>query len=91
MTCCGQRPTTPPGAPATPAMAIKVTASGYGAATASQPGAGARTVAIRYLRTSPIVVRGLITGRRYAFSGGSPVQAVDVRDAPPLLRSGLFR
>jgi hypothetical protein len=90
MTCCGQRPTIPPGAPATPATAIKVTASGYGAPT-GRPGPGAQTVAIRYLRTSPIVVRGVITGRRYAFSGGSPVQAVDARDAPPLLRSGLFR
>ena len=91
MTCCGQRPTIPPGAPATPATAIKVTASGYGAASAGRPSPGARTIAIRYLRTPAIMVQGPTTGRRYAFSGGSPVQAVDARDAAALLRSGLFR
>jgi hypothetical protein len=37
------------------------------------------------------MVQGPATGRRYAFSGGSPVQAVDARDAAALLRSGLFR
>jgi hypothetical protein len=37
------------------------------------------------------MVQGPTTGRRYAFSGGSPVQAVDARDAAALLRSGLFR
>ncbi len=46
---------------------------------------------VRYLRTSAIVVQGTATGRRYSFSGGSPAQAVDVRDAAALLRSGLFR
>jgi hypothetical protein len=48
-------------------------------------------VAIRYLRTTDIAVRGPATGRRYVFSGGSPVQVVDTRDAAALLRSGLFR
>jgi hypothetical protein len=38
-----------------------------------------------------VVVQGTATGRRYGFSGGSPVQAVDIRDATALLRSGLFR
>jgi hypothetical protein len=46
---------------------------------------------VRYRRTPAIVVQGTATGRRYGFSGGSPVQAVDVRDAAALLRSGYFR
>jgi hypothetical protein len=48
-------------------------------------------VTIRYLQQAPIVVRGSATGRRYAFLGSSPIQAVDARDAAALLRSGLFR
>jgi hypothetical protein len=71
-------------------MAIKVTASGYGTAAGRQ-GAGSRTVSIRYLRTQAIAVQGTATGRRYGFSSSSPVQAVDIRDAAALLRSGLFR
>jgi hypothetical protein len=46
---------------------------------------------VRYLRTPAIVVQGSATGRRYGFSAGSPVQAVEVRDAAALLRSGFFR
>jgi hypothetical protein len=46
---------------------------------------------IQYLRTPAIVIRGPFTGRRYAFSGDSPVQAVDARDASSLLRTGFFR
>lgn len=71
---------------------IKVTASGYGTVPqAGRAGSDARTVAIRYLRTQAIVVQGPATGRRYGFSGAAPVQAVDMRDAAALLRSGLFR
>jgi hypothetical protein len=50
-----------------------------------------RAVTIRYLRTETIVVWGAATGRRYGFSGRIRVQAVDMRDAAALLRSGLFR
>jgi hypothetical protein len=46
---------------------------------------------VRYLGTEAVIVQGTATGRRYGFSGGSPVQMVDARDAAALLRSGLFR
>jgi hypothetical protein len=53
--------------------------------------AAPRIMTIRYLRTPGIVVRGAVTGRSYAFSGSSPVQAVDARDAAGFLRTSLFR
>jgi len=46
---------------------------------------------VRYRGTEAVIVQGTGTGRRYGFSGGSPVQMVDARDAAALLRSGLFR
>jgi len=46
---------------------------------------------VRYRGTEAVIVQGTATGRRYGFSGGSPVQTVDARDAAALLRSGLFR
>ncbi len=85
MTCCGQRPKTPPQAPATPAAAIKATPSGR-RATIREP----KMITIQYLRIPAIIVRGHATGRRYVFSGGSPVQTIDARDAIPLLRTNLF-
>jgi hypothetical protein len=49
------------------------------------------SVALHYLEHSPIRVRGPMTGREYDFSGSQPVQAVDSRDAPALLRTRFFR
>jgi hypothetical protein len=46
---------------------------------------------VRYLETSPIRVRGLVSNRIYAFSGASPVQQVDARDAASLLNTRFFR
>jgi hypothetical protein len=79
-----------------PASASKVTSSfyalsGLGAAAPGPRNLQSRTMAIQYLRSAPIVVRGSVTGRRYAFSGGNPVQAVDAHDAATLLRTSLFR
>jgi hypothetical protein len=48
-------------------------------------------VTVRYLKTASIVVRGVASGRRYAFSGQGAIQAVDQRDVAVMLRSGLFR
>ena len=79
MTCCGQRATIPAGT-------VRVTSDGRRPSTPP-----ARTVTIRYRGTEAVVVQGTATGRRYGFSGGSPVQTVDMRDAATLLRSGLFR
>jgi hypothetical protein len=46
---------------------------------------------VRYLETSPIRVRGLVTGMSYEFSGAAPVQQVDARDASSLLNTRFFR
>ena len=43
------------------------------------------------LETSPVRVRGPVTGRQYNFSGSHPVQAVDSRDATALVRTRFFR
>jgi hypothetical protein len=48
-------------------------------------------VSIHYLRSLPIRVRGLASGRYYDFSTSRPVQSVDRRDLPGLLRTGFFR
>jgi hypothetical protein len=48
-------------------------------------------VTLRYSESSPILVRGPATGRRYEFSGTHPVQTVDPRDAAALLRTRFFR
>jgi len=79
MSCCGQRLTIPAGTVRTP----------HDGRRPKTP--GMRTVAVRYRGTEAVIVQGTATGRRYGFSGGSPMQMVDVRDAAALLRSGLFR
>ena len=57
----------------------------------SQPVNEHGPVMLKYLERSPIMVRGSTTGRHYQFSGSSPVQVVDGRDAAALLRTGFFR
>jgi len=49
------------------------------------------SVSLRYSESSPIRVRGPVTGRQYDFSGSHPVQAVDSRDATALVRTRFFR
>ncbi len=48
------------------------------------------TLHLRYRDRARISVRGPATGRSYEFSAAQPVQAVEVRDAQSLLRTGLF-
>lgn len=45
---------------------------------------------LRYLGEPHIAVRGTITRNLYHFSGFTPVQTVDIRDARYLLASKLF-
>jgi hypothetical protein len=49
------------------------------------------TICVRYLQTSPVRVRGLVSGVCYEFSGSSPVQDVDARDSSSLLHTRFFR
>ena len=94
--CCGQKRATltqgntsrtsqpAPQAPSPPAALPKNNARNGGAPAA------ASSVALRYLQTSPIRVRGSVTGNQYEFSAASPVSAVDVRDTEALLRARFF-
>jgi hypothetical protein len=56
----------------------------------TQPLPSQSSVAIRYTETSPILVLGPASGRRYQFSGAKPVQTVEARDAAALLRTRFF-
>jgi len=48
------------------------------------------TVTLRCRDHSALIVRGATTGKRYQFSGGRSMQAVDRRDAEALVATGLF-
>jgi hypothetical protein len=61
-------------------------------ARVSQPQAGTQSsMGIRYVGSSPLRVRGPVTGRQYEFSGSHPVHSIDPRDAALLLRTRFFR
>ncbi|SRR5258708_1365345 len=62
-----------------------------GGAQSTKTSAPGLSVVIRYLATSPIRVKGLITGRVYEFSGAQAVQSIDARDASSLLNTRFFR
>ncbi len=49
------------------------------------------TVSVRYTESQAVTVRGPVTGRKYLFSSGSPVQTVDTRDANAILQARFFR
>lgn len=98
MGCCGQHrngggvapgwapPSGQPAAPPSPAVAP-------GTGLVWPPSMGrqqAATLRLRYRDRARIAVRGPATGRSYEFSAAQPVQAVEVRDAQSLLRTGLF-
>ena len=82
MACCGQKRASLVSQP------NRSTTNRDNRASANIPAA---TVSIRYLRDSPVVVSGPVTGRQYIFSARTPIQSVDFRDAPSLLGASLFR
>jgi hypothetical protein len=51
----------------------------------------ASSVKLRYLESSPVRVRGLVTGNSYHFSAAEPAQEIDARDAVSLLNTRFFR
>jgi hypothetical protein len=103
MGCCGQKraaltsappaavrrpsPNLPTATSHTPIAGRQVTAP----TRSAQPLPIHSSVALRYTETSPILVRGPVTGRQYQFSGSQLVHAVDARDVAALLRTGFFR
>jgi hypothetical protein len=54
--------------------------------TSTQP-----SISVRYVETSPIRVRGPVSGISYDFSGTAPMHQVDARDAASLLNTRFFR
>jgi len=104
MGCCGQKraalASAPPEAVTPPPQTITRTLPNLPAATAAaqvpvqkqlaQPLPSQSSVAIRYTETSPILVLGPASGRRYQFSRAKPVQIVEARDAAALLRTRFF-
>lgn len=95
MGCCGKNRMTQAelAAQKLPPMRVAPTngAPGNGSRTLVAVQAGAKSVSVRYLEQSNIVVCGPATGRRYAFSGTSAIQSVDARDASALLQTRFFR
>jgi hypothetical protein len=77
--------------PQTPAARRDMTADLRFRNTPAQTSPPHSSVSLRYLENSPVQVRGPVTGLHYQFSGASPIQAVDVRDAAALLRTRFFR
>lgn len=89
MSCCGQRRSNFTARPpiVRPTADAKVRRVPTPAPTAPSGG----MVALRAISTGGMVVRGPATGRQYSFSGATPVQMVEVRDAAALLRTSWFR
>ena len=95
--CCGQKRmamrSVPAPAPQTAAVRQNVSKASSSLPqhlTAADPRLRS-PVSIRYLETSPIRVRGPVTGRVYEFSGTRPVQIVEAGDAAALSRTRFFR
>lgn len=98
--CCGQkrqaqRNSAPPTSPTIPQRfglgAVNGPAGVSFVRVAAPAQALSTPVSLRYLRTSPIRVRGAGSGRSYEFSPSRQTQPVDRRDLPGLLRTGFFR
>jgi len=97
--CCGQKRATltqenfkrtPPASVQTPAPVAAQPIPNAQRATAPQPHVSWSSVRLRYLQTSPIRVRGSVTGTHYEFSAANPVAAVDARDAESLVGTRFF-
>lgn len=76
------------------AVAARAADLGPGAPAAAAPPTGAggiATIALRYLASSPVRLRGAVTARAYEFSAERPVQPVAAPDAVALLASRMFR
>jgi hypothetical protein len=59
--------------------------------TAAGDGREIERVELRFEGIAPVSVRGPVTDVLYRFSEQCPVQAVDARDAQPILSTRLFR
>lgn len=98
--CCGQkrqaqRNSAPPTSPTIPQHVGLGAVNGPAGVSFVRVAAPAQALStpvnLRYLRTSPIRVRGAGSGRSYEFSASRQTQPVDRRDLPGLLRTGFFR
>ncbi len=98
MACCGQKraalkndplATLPRPSPLPMPATARPPLHGAAAAPEAQP--WHPSVVLRYTETSPILVRGPVSGRQYPFSAMKPSQPVDARDVAGLVRTGFFR
>jgi hypothetical protein len=87
MSCCGEKRTRFRQSAGPPAAGERRSPIVAATPPAVPPAAGVR---LRY-RGGAATVRGPLTQRAYVFTPARPVQTVDPRDAPALLRTGLFR
>jgi hypothetical protein len=69
---------------------VGIPAAGPNPAATTAPGPFP-SVALHYIESAALRVRGPVTGRLYDFSESHPVQAVDIRDAAVFLRNNSFR
>jgi hypothetical protein len=85
MSCCGRTRTltAESGAANQPEARAVVTPGANAAATVD-------AVRVRYIGGASVLVSGPTTRNQYSFSRLRPTQAVDARDAIPLLRTRLF-
>jgi hypothetical protein len=95
MSCCGDRRRTLTQSPARPAQPSAPKPTVARTIASASPALGASSAAhapvlLRYAGGADIVARGPVTNKAYAFSNVRPIQPVDARDAPILLRSPVF-
>ncbi len=90
MGCCGQHRSGGSVAPGWAPPSVQPASPGTGLVWPPSMGRQVATLHLRYRDRARISVRGPATGRSYEFSAAQPVQAVEVRDAQSLLRTGLF-
>lgn len=100
--CCGEKRTTVrrvsrsaaaglaglPGPSSTPPSSSGVSGADRPEAA---PYSGGSSVQLRYLRSAPVKMQGVVSGRQYEFAMVGEIQAVDRRDVPGLMRTGFFR
>ena len=86
------QPSMPPGMPAaSPRSPAHAQTRSVQPQAPTPPSTPQPSIRVRYVETSPIRVRGLISGMSYEFSGAAPIQQVDARDAASLLNTRFFR
>ena len=59
--------------------------------TAQTSHAADSSLNVRFKQSSPVLIRGPVTGRHFQFNGSTNTQAIDARDAAALIKTGYFQ